>query len=495
MPEDLSALKPLYSLMFRMGSTLDLQHELSALVEELRKALSPFAIAVFMYDDQRENLLLEVQEGLPISHKLELPVGKDPLEWVRHKLGGMPTFGIPIVAEGQLLGSVIISTPISEPQLSAQLWLGQVMVNYAAPVLLNLRRYKELEKLVEKRTEELRRRNELLKTLNRIGQTISSMLNENELIEYLGREIGSLLDPSNLSISLYRPETQEVEVVFYLDDGLRQEGFKFPFGKGLISYVIKAKKPLLTSDYLLECRKLGVEPIGKPARSWLGVPIMSKGEVLGCISVWHYIKPDAFSQMDLEMLFSLASQTAIALENARLYEDAHRKAMEFSMLYEIGLATASTLDLEKLLTTLYEEISKVFNISTFYIGLLDESGRNVHLPLLADKGKRLPSMTLPLKEAGLGGWVIKTGQSLLIRDTLKEMDSLPVKPVQLGEIPHAWIGVPLKIRRQVLGVISIQNYAPHSFNEHHLKLLEAVANQAAIAIENARLFKKLKGEA
>jgi len=208
--------------MFRMGSTLDLQHELSALVEELRKALSPFAIAVFMYDDQRENLLLEVQEGLPISHKLELPVGKDPLEWVRHKLGGMPTFGIPIVAEGQLLGSVIISTPISEPQLSAQLWLGQVMVNYAAPVLLNLRRYKELEKLVEKRTEELRRRNELLKTLNRIGQTISSMLNENELIEYLGREIGSLLDPSNLSISLYRPETQEVGVVCYLDDGLRQ---------------------------------------------------------------------------------------------------------------------------------------------------------------------------------------------------------------------------------------------------------------------------------
>jgi len=410
---------------------------------------------------------------------------------MQRRLGGIPTFGLPIVAEGQLLGSVVISLINTEPQLSVQQWLSQIMVNYAAPILLNLRRYKELKQLVERKTQELRRHNELLRALNRIGQNISSILDEHELIEYVGREISSLLDPPSLSINLYRPEKGEIEVVFYLDEGLRREGFRFPFGKGLTSHIIKTKKPIITSDYLLECRKLGIEPVGIPSRSWLGVPMMTKGQVLGCIIVWDYIRPDTFTQQDVSILLSLANQTAIALENARLYREARRQAEEFSILYEIGLATSSNLNREALLATLYEQIRKVFKISTFYVGLVDESNKNLEIPLIIDRAKRIQSLTLPIEKAGLGGWVIKTGQSLLVRNLEKERESLPVEPIQVGELPLSWIGVPLKVNERVTGVLSIQSYEPNAFDEHELRLLEALASQLAIAFENARLFQKL----
>ena len=167
--------------------------------------------------------------------------------------------------------------------------------------------------------EQILKRNEELATLNIIGQSLSKIATKDEIIEMIYTMIGKLFDNQNLYIALYDSDNNMIDFPVFTVDGQRitEEGRR-P-GKGLTEYVMGTRKPLLIkTDLTRQFNELGIEIIGKKSMSLLSVPIISGIEVFGVITIQNYFKENYFSEIEADLLMTIASQTAIALENSRL---------------------------------------------------------------------------------------------------------------------------------------------------------------------------------
>lgn len=167
--------------------------------------------------------------------------------------------------------------------------------------------------------EQILKRNEELATLNIISQSLSKIATKDEIIEMIFTMIGKLFDNQNLFIALYDSSNGVIEFPVYTVDGKRLDKQNRQFGNGLTEYVMNTKNPLLIKNNLIKTfSELGIEMIGKKSMSLLAVPIISGNEVFGVITIQNYHKENYFSEIEADLLMTIASQTAIALENSRL---------------------------------------------------------------------------------------------------------------------------------------------------------------------------------
>lgn len=173
------------------------------------------------------------------------------------------------------------------------------------------------KKLVE---EEILKRNEELAVLNHIGQAFSKLIKVDEIISLIFEMIGKLIDNKNLYIALYDEEKDIISFPVYTVDGKQNEQYERPFGRGLTEFVIKTCQPLLIeTDIENEFRKMGIAQIGKKSKSLISVPMLTGEKVFGVITLQDYSKEHAYSFAHMELLLTIASQTAIALENSYLF--------------------------------------------------------------------------------------------------------------------------------------------------------------------------------
>jgi GAF domain-containing protein len=199
--------------------------------------------------------------------------------------------------------------------------------------------------------------------------------------------------------------------------------------------------------------------------------------------------PRHFALGDVTFLTCVSNQVGTAFEKIRLYQEVERRAEETAILHDISIATASTLDLSEALELIYEQVGRVMKISTFFVALYDEQKEELNFELFVNEGGRFERFSRPLKEGGLTGWIVRSRRPLLIHNLEEEKDNLPAEVMVAGEVhSKSWLGVPLMVKDYVIGAISVQSYQPHSFDEGHKRLLAAIASQAALVIENARLY-------
>ncbi len=172
-----------------------------------------------------------------------------------------------------------------------------------------------------------------------------------------------------------------------------------------------------------------------------------------------------------------------------------RRTHELEILREISIAITSTLDLDQILRVVYERVGPLLDVNTFFIALYDQAKRELQFELLVDNGELSAKFTQPLDPvAGLSGWIVEHRKPLLIGD-LADEQLAPVAPGVIGSPTRSWLGVPLIVQDRLIGVMSAQSYEPNRFDGGHLKLLDAIANQISIVIENARLFGQTRARA
>ena len=202
-------------------------------------------------------------------------------------------------------------------------------------------------------------------------------------------------------------------------------------------------------------------------------------------------QPNAFDEDDQQLLSTIAAQVAIAIENARLYEETSRRLKELSILYEVAMAATSAVHPDQALERAVDAMQRVLHFQVFGFLLLDESTGELHLhhsyrgidPEAAGK------VDLRLGR-GITGWVAQTGQPLLVPDVSQD-------PRYLDAITgiRSEMCVPLKIGERVIGVIDVEGDRANAFSEDDLRLLSTLAGQLATTIENARLFAETNGRA
>jgi diguanylate cyclase (GGDEF)-like protein/PAS domain S-box-containing protein len=166
-----------------------------------------------------------------------------------------------------------------------------------------------------------------------------------------------------------------------------------------------------------------------------------------------------------------------------------QKAEELGILNRINLAITAGLDFDHVLTTLQEQCQQVVPCDVFYVAIYEEPTGMIQVPLYYEKGYR-PGPVLNLhKSPGLAGQVISRRRTLYLRDTLDGSDPTSAHIVRMGGDPsRSYVGIPLILRDRVIGVMSVQSYRVDAYTDEQIRLLENVAVQAAIAIENARLY-------
>ncbi len=223
-------------------------------------------------------------------------------------------------------------------------------------------------------------------------------------------------------------------------------------------------------------------------RSYIVFSLRHLQRPLGAM-VFYWNRPRSWEPEEVQRCQSLADLAAIAVAQEVLSRQAHRWPEVLAAFREIDQQILAAQDLEAVLASIAGVLQRTLDVSTLYIGLYDPLLDEVAIPVLIDRGERQPPLRLKLsEEAGLTGWVIRTGQPLWINDTWKE--TLPVPAIQIGDPTRSLAVLPLQARGQTVGVLSVQSYIPYAFGAEDRQLLEEIAMQAAIAIENVRLLRE-----
>ncbi|PIX23944.1 MAG: histidine kinase [Deltaproteobacteria bacterium CG_4_8_14_3_um_filter_43_13] len=264
---------------------------------------------------------------------------------------------------------------------------------------------------------------------------------------------------------------------------------KLKIGEGITGWVAKQGKPVLVPDVTRDKRYIKID---KDVKSELAVPLILEDEVIGVVNV-DSTRASAFTQEDMELIFTLASQSAKIIQNAKLYETLKWRVEELSALFDIGKVITETLNLEKVLETIVEKASHLMNTKVSSLMLLNSGGDELVIKAVHGGGMDYNTLKPNLKvDESLIGQVVRTKKPLMILDVRKEKGYRHLdlaKKVGLCSL----LSVPMMVKERIIGVINTYTAAQHRFTSEEIQLLSSLADQSAIAIENARLYEQMIG--
>ncbi len=323
-----------------------------------------------------------------------------------------------------------------------------------------------------------------LATLYAIQAAVAAMLDVEQLIDTVLREIHRLI-PCAVATFYVLERDDSILVRRWVADQIEhfRSRIEDHLPEFLTSQIMRETgRPLLIDDTETDPRWTRL-PGSRPIRSWLGAPLIHGGQFMGELNL-DSPDPHQFTQEDAELVHALATQVAAALHSARQYQDEQRRAERFRVLSEVSQAI-SQLDLRSVLELVYQNVSRLMDTTTFFIGLLDAEADMVHLVGSYDFGQPRPDEFQPAS-AGITGLVLRTRRPLIIHDTMT--DPLPPEMIVQGELPRSILMMPLIAHDEAVGVISVQSYEPHSYSQDDIDMLETIAGAVAIAVRNARLY-------
>ncbi len=220
--------------------------------------------------------------------------------------------------------------------------------------------------------------------------------------------------------------------------------------------------------------------------SSLVVPITAGESILGVLVLDNFSSTQAFEPDDEAVATSLAAQTGVILENARLLDDAEQRARQLQSLTDISTTITSDLKVGRITASLLDNISKVIPFETGTFWLRQDDGLTVRAAKgSGEDGTRLGA-TARLEDSPLLGEILQSGQAVNVADLSQDGRNPPN-----SGLPHrSWLGVPLSAKGEVIGVIALEKKEPGFYGQTHIQLATTFAGQAAVALENARLYEE-----
>ena len=229
-------------------------------------------------------------------------------------------------------------------------------------------------------------------------------------------------------------------------------------------------------------------------RSYLGAPIVYQDKVLGFINL-DAGTPNFFNPENAERLEIFTNYAATAIMNAKHYSETRIRAEEMAILYEISLAIAADVGLERTTLTVFQQLKKVLPIDLFFLALHEPTEKLVSFFMYQKDGERIEIEPFNLMwKPSLTRYVIEKRETIFISDFKAE--DAEIKEDEIIRVPgfdnRTILGIPLIQRGEVIGVLSVQSAQPDAYDPVQIRLVETIAQQTSIAIDNAKLFEKMQ---
>ena len=339
---------------------------------------------------------------------------------------------------------------------------------------------------------DLERRLVELDVLRWLGQALNFSLALDDLLELIYAQTSRVIETTTFTVAQVHPERGSLSLDFHVEHNERlYPTEEWPLEAGLAGQIVRTGLPIRTDDYMAECARRGLDPTpeGAHARAWMGAPLSAQDRVIGVMIV-SSPRTDIRYTEDQQQLFSaIADQAAAMLDKARLYREMERHARELSAINEVSSLITSTLNLRKALALIMDKSVELLGAEAGSLVLVDEATGELVFEMTAGPasanlaGVRLPPGT------GIVGAVAREGRPILIRDAQRDDRWYRGLDDSTTFVTRSLIAVPMISRGQVIGVIELLNRRDGSpFDADDERLLGAFAANAAIAIENARLF-------
>lgn len=392
---------------------------------------------------------------------------------------------LPLVSRGRVIGVLDIQSTQKAVFVEDDVAALQTVADQLANAVENAGLYA---------AEQQRRRE--AETLYRATQALATTLDLHRVFEFILSELQQVVAYDSASVQLL--QDGRLEVIgghgFPNPDELLGVTFDLSGDDNPSQEVVRRREAVIVDDasaVYQEFRRGPHAAIG--IRSWLGVPLLLGDKLIGMLAL-DKREPGYYTSEHARLASAFAAQAAIAIENARLYEETRRHVEELTALHNIDVAITSTLNPDEVLQIICEQVRELTDATGFYIALYDESKDEIDVRLVVDRGKTLSPFRLNAEEeSGLVGWVVRTRQSVWVADVEEEQDRLPAEPLVIGGPMRSLMVLPLVVRDQVVGVISAQSPEPGAYGEDDRQLMSGIAHQAAIAIANARLYEEARG--
>jgi GAF domain-containing protein len=290
-------------------------------------------------------------------------------------------------------------------------------------------------------------------------------------------------------VALHDTATDMIDFAYYSEKGERGENPSMRFGEGLSSRILQTRVPLLLNRQEA-FEELGIPVVGTPAKSYLGVPIIAGTAAIGVISVQHIEQPGRFTEADTRLLSTIAANVGVAIQNARLYAETGRRASEMAALAELGREIGALLDLEPILGEIGDRARELLDADTSAV-FLEREDRFVPVVAFGAAAELILADTILPGEGIIGDLAIR-GTAEVVNDVLHDERGVQI-PGAEEEEEERLMAAPLIARGEVIGMMAVWRSAPaHVFTDNDLDFLVGLSQQAAIAIENARLFQVSK---
>ncbi|MFQ6015166.1 MAG: GAF domain-containing protein [Anaerolineae bacterium] len=332
-----------------------------------------------------------------------------------------------------------------------------------------------------------------LLAINKVASLINTSLSLKETLDTIVKVTTQLIGAQKASIALLQPGTDYLVInpqMGYVGSSREfAEAFRLRVDEGVGGWVMRHQKPYIVTDSEKEPRFTHQLAREEGVRSWIVAPLISKGNSIGLLYALNDY-PCHFSDDQVKVLTLLANHAAIAIENARLFEETELRLREANALYEVSRNITGTLDLDEVLQLIVDEALKTIpNANKVVIHLLDPEQDELVPKALSNYQQTAVESSRMQPGMGIAGRAIEERRTIYVPDTRREPGF-----IDRGTPLQSLIVAPLVIGDKVIGTLSADSDKPNAFTTSNENLLTSLANQAAVAIENARLFDETTSE-
>jgi PAS domain S-box-containing protein len=322
-----------------------------------------------------------------------------------------------------------------------------------------------------------------------VGRDISSTLQLDVVLERIATYARDLLRSETSGVYLATPNSQELRAIVAIGNEAKEiMNDPIPLGTGILGHIAMQEIGEIINDTVSDSRAITIKGTrSDPLEHLMGVPVLQNGRLTGLLAVWRSGQGREYQPAELGFLNGLAQQAAIAIENARLFQAEQQRRQEAETLREATAVVATTLDRGQAIDLILEQLTQVLQYNSASVQLLREG----FLEIVGGRGwpakSNILGLHFPVPGDNPNTTVILARKPIILNNARESHDSF-------RNAPHnhirSWLGIPLIAHGKVIGMLAVDSTEENHFTEEHARLATAFANQAAIAIENARLHEQ-----
>jgi phosphoserine phosphatase RsbU/P len=326
----------------------------------------------------------------------------------------------------------------------------------------------------------------MLTTLFDLGRQVTAVLDFPELLAQIPRLIARLIEFDAFAVYLLDERRGALRIAYSVGYPARDAAIPEPpvllLGEGLVGAAVASQMPLLVNDVAADTRYVALVA---GMASELVVPLLHKKRPIGALNILSQHK-DQFTAADVELLRQFAAHVAVGIVNARLFERSRNDADAFETLAEIGRDVASVLELDELFSRIAQSMRRLIDYRTFGIWLVNPDRGQLELKHGVQYGEHTHVTAVPIGE-GLVGYSALHKEAVLVADVSQDPRYINVVPDVRSEL-----AIPMMLKDRCIGVLDLESPELDAFTKRDVEILTLLASQAAVAIENARLYETVR---